>query len=640
MGVGDATIASSERPEYGSVNIQIGEYPDSSKNDSVDANNIADEIVAKISEAITSGNNDAISELFVRDKSYWRDHLALTWDFRTAKGRQNIKKLLDDARVRLTRIEIDKSSSFKAPKFGPIDAFGDVNGISFFINFETTIGRGNGNVNLAEVNGQWKMFTIYTGLHELKGFEEPVNHRRPQGVKHGGDPARKNWRERRETEKEEADPKVLIIGAGQGGLTVAARLKMLQVPALIIDANEHVGDNWRKRYRQLVLHDPVWYDHMPYIPFPPHWPIFTPKDKLAEFFEAYVNLLELNCWTFTDIKSTSWDESAQQWTVEVERRKSNGSVESRTLHPRHVVQATGHSGKKNMPEIQGMNDFRGDRLCHSSEHPGANPDSKGKNAIVVGCCNSGHDIAQDFYETGYDITIVQRSTTCVISSKAIVEIGVKGLYDEDSPPVEDADTFFWSLPGELFKAQQKKVTKVQHEHDKEMLDGLRAAGFALDSGPMDTGLFVKYFQRGGGYYIDVGASQLIAERKIKVKQGQEIKQILPNGIEFADGTKLDADEIVFATGYQNMRTQARLIFGDEVADRVGDVWGFNEEGEFRTMWQRSGHPGLWFMVSLCIQYESDLNSDALKGRQSRHFEILQSHSCATNQGRRGRHCWQ
>jgi cation diffusion facilitator CzcD-associated flavoprotein CzcO len=595
MGVGDTSITSSERPEYGSVNIPVGEYPETSKNDSIDASKVADGIVSNFNDALSGKDYKAIANLFLHDKSYWRDHLALTWDFHTAKGSDNIKKLLDNAKVKLTKIELDKTSPFRAPKFGPIDAWGDVKGISFFIKFETDIGRGEGVVNVAEHDGQWKLFTVYTALQELKGHEEPVGHRRTRGVKHGGDPLRKNWKERRDAEKEEIDPKVLIIGAGQGGLTVAARLKMLEVDTLMIDANERVGDNWRKRYRQLVLHDPVWYDHMPYIQFPPHWPVFTPKDKLAEFFEAYVNLLELNVWTSTALRSTSWDETKQQWTVIVERRKPDGSTEERTLHPKHVIQATGHSGKKNMPDIKGMDDFKGTRLCHSSEHPGADPASKGKKAIVVGCCNSGHDIAQDFYEKGYDITIVQRSTTCVISSQAICEIGLKGLYDEDAPPVGDADLFLWSIPSELFKVQQIKVTKVQHEHDKKLLDGLRAAGFQLDSGPMNSGLLMKYYQRGGGYYIDVGASQLIIDGKIKVKQGQELKQILPNAIEFADGSKLEADEIVFATGYQNMRTQARLIFGDEVADRVSDVWGFNDEGEFRTMWQKTGHPGLWFM---------------------------------------------
>lgn len=53
---------------------------------------------------------------------------------------------------------------------------------------------------------------------------------------------------------------------------------------------------------------------------------------------------------------------------------------------------------------------------------------------------------------------------------------------------------------------------------------------------------------------------------------------------FADGSELEADEIVFATGYENMRGTARKIFGDATADQLKDVWGFDEEGELRTMW--------------------------------------------------------
>ena len=110
---------------------------------------------------------------------------------------------------------------------------------------------------------------------------------------------------------------------------------------------------------------------------------------------------------------------------------------------------------------------------------------------------------------------------------------------------------------------------------------------------------------GGGYYIDVGACQLIIDGKIKVKHGQEIDEVLPHGLRFADGTELEADEIVLATGYQNMRTQTRIMFGDSVADKVSDVWGFNEEGEMRTIWQRSGHQGFWFHggnLALCRYY--------------------------------------
>lgn len=597
MGAHEGDGPSAQRVEPGSVNIPLGTYPATAGSSTVDATKVAQDVVSKLANAISRKDPAAIKELFLHDNSYWRDHLALTWQLRTLKGSDKISSFVASSNTPFTKLEIDSSEPHRQPNLGPIDGLSQVNGIATFVTFDTDIGRGQGILKLAEEKGEWKIFSVYTNLTELKGHEELTGKRRTKGVQHGGDLHRKNWRERREAESnlEGIEPTVLIIGAGQGGLAAAARLKMLNVPSLMVDMNERVGDNWRKRYHQLVLHDPVWYDHLPYIPFPPHWPVFTPKDKLGDWFESYVKHLELNVWTSTKLTSSSWDESKQQWTVSVERTLPDGSVETRTFHPKHIIQATGHSGKKNWPSIKGMDTFKGSRLCHSSEFSGAKPDSKGKKAIVVGCCNSGHDIAQDFYEKGYDVTIVQRSTTCVISSESITDIGLKGLYDEDGPPTEDADLILWSFPSELMKADQVKVTKIQNENDKKILDGLRAAGFGVDMGDMESGLLMKYYQRGGGYYIDVGASQLIVDGKIKIKQGQELAQILPDGIEFADGSKLEADEIVFATGYQNMRTEARTIFGDEVADRVGDVWGLNAEGEFRTMWQNSGHPGFWFM---------------------------------------------
>jgi cation diffusion facilitator CzcD-associated flavoprotein CzcO len=368
---------------------------------------------------------------------------------------------------------------------------------------------------------------------------------------------------------------------------------MLGVDTLIVDREARVGDNWRQRYRRLVLHDPVWFDHLPYVKFPDHWPIFTPKDKLGDFFEAYVQLLELNVWTKTEMTSSSWDEGKQRWDVTLERQIGD-KKETRTLHPRHIVQATGHSGKKNFPTFKGLESFKG-QLYHSSDFPGATSESQRRRAIVVGSCNSGHDIAQDFYDHGYDVTMVQRSSTCVVSSEAIVDIGLKALYSEGSVPVDDADILLWSMPSALAKAQQVQLAELQSQHDRKTLEGLEKVGFKLDKGPDNAGLFYKYFQRGGGYYIDIGASQLIIDGKIKIKQGQEITEVLPDGLQFADGSTLQADEIVFATGYQNMRTQSRVIFGDQVADQLKDVWGFDDEGEFRTMWRRSGHPGFWFM---------------------------------------------
>ncbi|PYH79443.1 flavin-binding monooxygenase-like protein [Aspergillus uvarum CBS 121591] len=596
----------------GSVDIPVGKFPPTLTSTDVDPEAIASQLVDTINTALSKGDIEAISSLFLED-GYWRDHLCLTWDYRTAKGQERIQALLKSAQLP-TKIEVDRSTALRTPHVGPIDAFGDVKGVEFFIRVSSPVISGTGVVRVAEVNGEWKIFTFFTSLQNLVGHEERVGHRRPLGAQHGATKDRRNWQDRRNAERnlEGEPPAVLIIGAGQAGLTVAARLKMLGVDSLIVDEAERVGDNWRKRYHQLVLHDPVWMDHLPYVPFPSSWPVFTPKDKFAEFLECYVKLLELNVWTRTSVQSTSWSEADGRWTIELKRRKEDGSTETCTLQPRHVVQATGHSGKKEMPTFKGMETFQGDRLCHSSEFPGASDlttTTQKKKAVVVGACNSGHDIAQDYYEKGYDVTIVQRSSTCVISSASITDIGLKGLFDEDGPPTEDAEIYLWSLPWEVFKAQQIKITRVQTEHDRAVLDGLERAGFQVDDGPAGAGLIIKYFQRGGGYYIDVGASQLIADGKIKVKHGQEITEILPHGLRFADGSELAADEIVLATGYQNMRTQARQIFGDAVADRVGDIWGMDAEGEMRTIWRRSGHPGLWFMggnLALCRYFSRTL----------------------------------
>jgi len=236
-----------------------------------------------------------------------------------------------------------------------------------------------------------------------------------------------------------ADIKCFVSGAGQAGLTAHARLKMLGVPALIVDRNAAIGDNWRKRYHQLVLHDPVWYDHMPYIPFPEYWPVFTPKDKLADWFESYAGALELNVWMQSEIVSSSWDDTAREWTVTIRRLRPDGQTETRTFHPKHIIQGTGASGEKVMPSIPGMDSFQGSLLCHSADFPGAGPTSPPKKVVIVGACNSSHDICQDYYEKGHSVTMVQRSSTCVVSSQALLKVNLGVLYEEDSPPVEDSD---------------------------------------------------------------------------------------------------------------------------------------------------------------------------------------------------------
>ncbi|PFH62877.1 hypothetical protein XA68_11433 [Ophiocordyceps unilateralis] len=602
----------SESPAFpGPVCLPLVKFPSATPPGTVRSEHEATRVLEKLNRALSQADYRAASKLFTQD-GFWRDHLALSWRFRTVRGREDIDKFLEECAksrdgFRIRTLILDSGSPSRQPKVAPIDAEGDVIGIHAFFQFETVVGSGEGFMRLVLQDGQWAIFTLYTSLGQLRGWEELTFDRRPTGVDHGGLPGRMNWSEKRLLQDEigaDNDVSVLILGAGQGGLTAASRLKMLGLSPLIIDQNDHVGDNWRKRYRQLVLHDPVWYDHMPYIPFPPNWPIFTPKDKLAQFFEAYAILLELNVWMKTTIKSCKWEEQRKGWSVTVSRVLDDGSTQTTSLHPRHIIQATGHSGQKYEPQIEGSESFKGDCFCHSSEFPGARKGTSGNKAVIIGCCNSAHDIAQDYVENGYHVTMVQRSSTTVVSSGALIDVLLKG-YSEDGPPVEDADLMAQSLPNVLSKAVHTTLTKLQKRYDQDILAGLDKAGFKVDFGTDDSGLVFKYLERGGGYYIDVGASKLIADGSIKVKQGHEVAKVLPHGLRFTDGTELEADEVVLATGYQNMKSHTRQIFGSEIADRVNDVWGLNKEGEFRTMWQDSGHPGFWFHggnLALCRYY--------------------------------------
>ncbi|KAI0965758.1 hypothetical protein F4678DRAFT_476418 [Xylaria arbuscula] len=602
-----APVPSSERAVPGSINIPIGKWPTTGTIDgkATDAVAISSKIIDSFNQSLQKQDYKAIADLFV-DDGYWRDHLALTWDLRTAKGKEKIIKLLQEGHS-LVSVETDHASPSGSPQVADLRYDSSVRGIQFVTNVTTQYGSGPGVVRLIQESGEWKIWQFFTSLTKIKGHEELTGANRARGVVHGAQADRKNWLERRQAESnfENSEPDVLIIGAGQAGMTVHARLKMLGVPALTIDRTDDIGDAWRNRYHQLVLHDPIWYDHMPYINFPEFWPIFTPKDKMADFLKSYAHMLELNVWTKTELESSTWDDNKKQWTVTLKRRNSDGATETRTLHPKHIIQTTGHSGKKNFPTFKGMENFQGDVLCHSSEFRGAKKNTGNRKAVVIGSCNSALDIAQDYYEHGYDVTIIQRSSTAVMSVKAVLNFLLGPLYYEGGPPAEHADLLSWSIPQEVNKAMHADVNTLQEAEDRATLDGLNKAGFKTDRGPMHCGLWYKYLQRGGGYYIDVGTSQLIIDGKVKVKHGHDVDEILPNGIRLADGTELEADEIICATGYQNMRTVTEAIFGSEVGSRVENVWGFNEEGEMRTMWRRSGFPGLWLHggnLAMCRYY--------------------------------------
>ena len=146
----------------------------------------------------------------------------------------------------------------------------------------------------------------------------------------------------------------MIVGGGQGAIGLGARLRQLGVPTIICERNERPGDSWRKRYKSLCLHDPVWYDHLPYIKFPENWPVFSPKDKIGDWLEMYTRVMELNYWGSTTVKSATFDEDEGRWIVQVER-----DGQAITLRPRQLVLATGMSSQPNLPDDRGHGRVQG-----------------------------------------------------------------------------------------------------------------------------------------------------------------------------------------------------------------------------------------------------------------------------------------
>jgi putative flavoprotein involved in K+ transport len=336
----------------------------------------------------------------------------------------------------------------------------------------------------------------------------------------------------------------------------------------------------------------VQVNHLPYMPFPPNWPTYIPKDKLANWFEAYVDAMELNFWTGTEFESGAYDEAKGHWTVTL--RRADGS--SRIMHPHHVVMATGVSGIANMPDIPTLDNFKG-TLLHSSRYEDGESWT-GKRAIVIGTGNSGHDIAQDLCSSGAEVTLVQRSPTLVTNIEPSAQLAY-ATYNEGT--LEDNDLIAASMPTPLAKKTHIMLTEQSKELDKELLDGLSRVGFKLDFGEAGTGWQFKYLTRGGGYYFNVGCSNLIVEGAIKLRQFSDIESFTAEGARMKDGAAIAADLIVLSTGYKPQEYLVRKLFGDGVADRVGPVWGFGNGFELRNMYARTKQPGLWFIAGSLAQ---------------------------------------
>jgi putative flavoprotein involved in K+ transport len=548
-----------------------------------------DDWLARFGAALDAGDPQAVAALF-EPGGYWRDLLSFTWNVKTMEGRAAIAEMLAAC--------LSHAGPSGWRRTSPAEATED--GTAAWIAFDTRVARGSGRVTVRD----GLCHILLTAMDELKGHEEPVGHRRIRGLAHRADRNRTTWSEARAAHRArlgvETQPEVLIIGGGQGGVALAARLKHLDVPALIVEKNARIGDSWRNRYRSLVLHDPVWYDHLPYLPFPESWPVFCPKDKMGDWLEAYASIFELDAWTSTECLSASWDERAKRWSATV--RRGDGSEV--TMTPRHLVFCTGAYGPPRRPSFPGQEAYRG-TLLHSADYHSGAPFA-GKRALVIGAGSSAHDVSVDLWEAGADVTMFQRRPSIVVRSETLMQLGFD-IYSQEAVErgltTEKADMLGASTPYALMAEKQRRLYETIRARDAAFYEALGRAGFAYDFGEDDSGLMMRALRTASGYYIDVGASTLIAEGQIGVIAGGAIERLTETGVRFASGREEAFDVIVACTGYQSMNEAVAGIVDRETADALGPCWGLGSgiqgdpgpwQGELRNMWKPTAHEALWF----------------------------------------------
>ncbi|KAI5119263.1 hypothetical protein M0805_007266 [Coniferiporia weirii] len=557
--------------------------------------------LASFSDALSRKDIQAISALFLPD-GWLRDSLVLSWDTRSLGGRERIKEYL---RTRLSRAHFEPGTTVldDRPGLAPA-AFAlsrDVRGVEAAFVFETPALLGRGFVRLqrevatsdsgtssAGVSDGWKALSVYIAADEIKGHGEAGHE---LGVYAGHTLSWEEVSVARRSEVE-SDPQVLVIGAGQTGLQIAARFQQMKIKTIVVEKNERVGDNWRKRYPTLSLNTPRTHHCLLYAPFPRTWPIFTPRDKVASWLEHYAESQDLVVWTSSyPLSGPTYDLTTRRWSITVSK---SGVLHK--LRPAHIVFATGTLGDPYTPPaaLASLAHFHG-RTLHAAQYAGGAPFA-GSRVLVVGAGTTAADVCQDLVARGArSVTMVQRRPTCVVSRAAA---DAEFTAWPEGVEVEVSDFRVAAAPLGLLTRIARTTAERERRAalDREMWEALERKGLRVEDGSAGGGRRELVYERLGGYWIDVGAAELIINGQIEVKSGVEISHFAKDGtgVVFTDGSSTDVDVVIFATGYENIRPSMKKIFGAEIIDQTQDVWGLDEEGELKGCYRPSGHPGLWY----------------------------------------------
>ncbi|KAK5327269.1 hypothetical protein LTR93_002653 [Exophiala xenobiotica] len=568
-------------------------------------------------ETVLNSFQDVLPKLdasvFTTD-ALWRDVLTLTGSLRTFYGANKIfevwKTLTEKGRPKHFRY---LQSSAREVRLGEAQW---IEGIFSFEVDEAPARVCKAILSLVPTqDGQWQIWILRTVIYRLQNHPSVDKMALASG-------AVADTKSVQSTEADSVDFDCAVVGGGQAGLSVAGRLQSQGVKYVLLEKNAQVGDSWKTRYKSTKSHLP--FDRT----FPPHYPQYLSKDDLAQGYldwakkygivsscaiaDASSHLIgEQNAWLSTTVVSGQWYEDQQRWSLNLLR---NG--ERKNIMATHLVMAVGAGCQiPTMPTYPGVERFRG-KIVHSADYT-SSEGWQGKHGIVVGTANTGgpinkqqpqsctltyfggtaHDVAEDMAAADMaSVTMVQRSPTYVLPAEYYTK--VQNMSYNPETPTELADQMGLTNPLALSRLVSMFILNGMAKAEPERFDDLEKAGFKV----IRYGdIIYQVFDRFGGHYMDVGASAKISKGLIKVKSDALPLQYTGDGIKFTDGTELKADLIVFATGFVgSMKVAIHDLLGSDVAERIDDFWGVNEEGEIRGAFKPSGHPNLWMHGGTCI----------------------------------------
>ncbi|KAH9203185.1 hypothetical protein DL95DRAFT_350116 [Leptodontidium sp. 2 PMI_412] len=536
------------------------------------ASDLIENILVKLGCAMEKCDVSELSSLFFTDQAYWRDTLALTYHLRTFKNRDAIASALLELgpKREVCSIQILPDSP------ALICAGPTLSWIESMFTFNTRSPRATCQgkvVILPEYSGEnvlkWKIWTLATWLVHFDDFPEDDSR-----LKLPSNPLRGSHILRTE---------VLIIGAGNSGLILAARLKTLAIDYILIDKNRNIGDNWALRYDNLRFHVPKSFVETPYIRYPDEAPNLLHRDDLAEQMRRFAKELNLEDRVLleTTAESTSYDSSNQTWSLKL----SSGKV----IVCKHLVLATGIlSSAPHVPAIESKGNYHGVDIHSIGFQNGALLKEQGvKSVIVVGSANTAFDVVEDCYNAGLHTTMIQRSPTYVIP---ITYWRPEGLGMYDRLPAEVADSLIFSAPVAVGGQMLGLVHAKFATQEPDRYSGLAKAGFLVtDSTQSD--LMAHLFDRLGGHYVDTGGTEFITSKKVGIRSGVTPLSYTTTGLQLSDGSALDSDAIIWCTGFRDLdvRTVVACILGEggeAVEAKMETTWGLDCEGETRGMFKR------------------------------------------------------